>query len=171
MKKPPDIVATGGSRQAPVSPESPSLSNGVRSGSAAAAGEEAELLPPSRSRGGVPSATSWCPWFLLEIAAARSPDAVALVTEEGCAYGPRITYAALLRLVRRADAALRAHGVGEGTKVMLVSEISSFAMVAALAVIRIGAVFMPSDPKDPPALRAATLAEAAAESPPQVSAS
>jgi acyl-CoA synthetase (AMP-forming)/AMP-acid ligase II len=64
-----------------------------------------------------------------------------------------ITYTELLVQVYQMDACLRKRGVKKGTVVMLVNEIHAFGMIAVMAAIRIGAVFIPNDPKDPPALR------------------
>jgi acyl-CoA synthetase (AMP-forming)/AMP-acid ligase II len=86
----------------------------------------------------------------------KDPDAVALYTETGEAMSGE----GLLEYSLGLDRALRAAGVVRGDRVMLVNEITAFAMAAALAVIRVGAVFIPNDPNDPAALRAEIIATA-----------
>ncbi len=86
-------------------------------------------------------------------ATAKDANAVALYTETGEA----MTGQELIDYALGLDRALRAAGVGRGDRVMLVSEITAFAMAAALAVIRVGAVFIPNDPNDPAALRAGII--------------
>jgi acyl-coenzyme A synthetase/AMP-(fatty) acid ligase len=86
-------------------------------------------------------------------ATAKDAGAVALYTETGEA----MTGEELIKYALGLDRALRAAGVGRGDRVMLVSEITAFAMAAALAVIRVGAVFIPNDPNDPAALRAGII--------------
>ena len=91
-----------------------------------------------------------------EKAAAADAAAIALYTETGEA----MTGAQLIEYSTGLDRALRAAGVGQGDKVMLVNKITAFAMAACLAVIRVGAVFIPNDPNDPAAFRAGIIGTA-----------
>ena len=91
-----------------------------------------------------------------ERATAADAAAIALYTETGVA----MTGAELIEYSKGLDRALRAAGVGQGDKVMLVNKITAFAMAACLAVIRVGAVFIPNDPNDPAAFRAGIIGTA-----------
>ena len=99
----------------------------------------------------------WDLFRVLELSVAKKKaadsGAVALYTETGAA----MPGDELIEYSLGLDRSLRAAGVGRGDRVMLVNEITAFAMAAALAVIRVGAVFIPNDPNDPAALRAGII--------------
>ena len=78
---------------------------------------------------------------LLERAAARTPDAEALV----CA-GQRLSYAQLEADVRRVAAAYAALGVRRGDRVAIHLENSIEAVLSILGALRAGAVFVPINP-------------------------
>lgn len=105
-------------------------------------------------------ASGWSLWTVFERsiarAAAADSGAVSLWTEAG----DPMSGAELAEYVLGLDRALRAAGIGRGDRVMLVNEITAFAMAAALAIIRVGAIFIPNDPNDPAAMRAEIIASA-----------
>jgi non-ribosomal peptide synthetase component F len=119
----------------------------AKSEAAAAAGSHRSQL----SAGGVAAdgAHGWCVWWYFERRAAAHPAATALVEVDGT----EVSYASLQSQAEELDRLLRHHGVGRGDAVMLVSEVSTFALAALLAVLRVGAVFIPNDPAVPPPKR------------------
>ncbi|MFJ1648230.1 amino acid adenylation domain-containing protein [Streptomyces sp. NPDC088258] len=76
--------------------------------------------------------------------AERSPDAPAVAWDDG-----GLTYAELDERVRRAAARLRDDGVGDGDVVAVPLERSPQAVVAILAVLEAGGVYLPMDPAYP----------------------
>ena len=81
---------------------------------------------------------------LVEAQAARTPDAVAVIAEEG-----RLSYA---ELVGRADllaAVLRGHGVTADTRVGVCADRSLEMVVGILAVLKAGGAYVPLDPAYP----------------------
>ncbi len=81
---------------------------------------------------------------LVAAQAARTPAAPAVVHG-----GRALTYAALHREAGRVAAALRARGVGPGSRVAVCLERSAELAVALLGVLRAGAAFVPLDPAYP----------------------
>ncbi|HZI16969.1 MAG TPA: amino acid adenylation domain-containing protein, partial [Pyrinomonadaceae bacterium] len=81
---------------------------------------------------------------LFEAAAARTPDAVALVAGD-----ERLTYAQLGALADRLAARLRALGVGPDVLVGVLMERSAEMVVALLAVLKAGGAYLPLDPEYP----------------------
>ncbi|GAB3578829.1 hypothetical protein GCM10027445_46530 [Amycolatopsis endophytica] len=87
--------------------------------------------------------------------AARTPDAVALVTDEG-----EWTYAGLLTAADRVAADLRARGAGPETVVGLAVPRTAHLVIGLLGVLRGGAAYLPLDPGHPRARLAAMLGAA-----------
>ncbi|MDJ1135658.1 amino acid adenylation domain-containing protein [Streptomyces iconiensis] len=83
---------------------------------------------------------------LFAAAVERTPDAPALTWSAG-----EWSYRELRDQVRRAACHLRARGVGEGEVVAVLLERSAHFVVAALAVLEAGAVYLPLDPDHPEA--------------------
>ncbi|HEX8243298.1 MAG TPA: amino acid adenylation domain-containing protein, partial [Longimicrobium sp.] len=81
---------------------------------------------------------------LFEAAAARTPDAIALVHE-----GERATYAQVNARANRLARRLRALGVGPETSVGVCLERTSELPVALLAVLKAGGAYVPLDPNYP----------------------
>ena len=84
----------------------------------------------------------------------RTPDAIAVTSPDGT-----LTYAELHRHAEALAAHLRASGVRTGDPVAVCLPASLPALVGLLGILRAGAVFVPVDPADPPARRAAMLAD------------
>jgi amino acid adenylation domain-containing protein len=82
--------------------------------------------------------------------AARTPDSPAVIGP-----GTALTYAELDARVRALASALRARGVGPEAPVLLALPRSVEHVVAMLGVLAAGGAFVPVDPDDPPAHRAA----------------
>ncbi|HEU4881110.1 MAG TPA: amino acid adenylation domain-containing protein, partial [Longimicrobium sp.] len=80
-----------------------------------------------------------------EAQAARTPDAVALVS----AAGERVTYAELNRRANRLAHHLRARGVGPDVRVGLCVERSPAMVAGLLGILKAGGVFVPLDPGYP----------------------
>ncbi|NSC20093.1 amino acid adenylation domain-containing protein [Streptomyces albus subsp. chlorinus] len=78
--------------------------------------------------------------------AARTPDAPALLTDEGT-----VTYGELDARADRLAHTLRERGVGPGSIVALVTERCPQMMTALLAVLKAGAAYLPVDPSYPQA--------------------
>lgn len=74
----------------------------------------------------------------------RRPDASALVDGDNT-----LTYAGLMARVDRAAGCLQARGVGRGDRVGLVADGSADLVTAMLAVMQIGAAYVPLDPTYP----------------------
>ncbi|SDD36683.1 non-ribosomal peptide synthetase [Actinokineospora iranica] len=87
--------------------------------------------------------------------AARTPASPAVVD-----HGRTLTYADLAERVDGVAAALAGQGIGRGSVVALTLPRGADFLVAALAVARAGAAFLPIDATQPPARRAAILADA-----------
>ncbi|MER5333752.1 amino acid adenylation domain-containing protein [Micromonospora sp. NPDC002717] len=87
---------------------------------------------------------------------AAEPDAPALVDGD-----MTLTYAQLDAAVLRLAALLRQRAVGPGTLVAVALDRSWQAVVTVLAVLHCRAAYLPVDPGNPPARRAAILADAA----------
>ena len=81
---------------------------------------------------------------LFEAQVKRSPEAVAVITGE-----VSLSYGELNARADRAAAALRAVGVGPEVPVALVLERSVEMVVALIAVLKAGGMYVPLDPKDP----------------------
>jgi acyl-coenzyme A synthetase/AMP-(fatty) acid ligase len=99
---------------------------------------------------------AWVIWWFFERICERAPDTIATIETDGT----EVTYAELRLLAERLDRLLRHHDVRPGCAVMLVSEVSTWALACLLAVIRVGAVFVPNDPAMP-ALKRTELIEVA----------
>jgi amino acid adenylation domain-containing protein len=110
------------------------------------------LLPPRErikvleewNRTAVPGTTEVPVPDLIEAQAGRTPDAVAVESEDD-----QLTYRALDGLAGAVAGALRAHGVGPETLVALCIERSIPQIVALLGIHKTGAAFLPLDPKLP----------------------
>jgi amino acid adenylation domain-containing protein len=89
--------------------------------------------------------------------AARSPEAIAVVSEHG-----RITYGELDRRSNQLARDLASAGVGEGALVAICLERSVDLLVAMLGVLRTGAAYVPVEPTYPPQRQALLLADAGA---------
>src|SRR5271170_460521 len=88
--------------------------------------------------------------------AAVSPDAVAVICEQD-----RLTYAALDREANRLAFLLHRFGVGRAGVVAFLLPRSVEAIVAMLAVLKVGGTFVPLDPGYPPAQLADIVADCA----------
>ncbi|HWQ21986.1 MAG TPA: amino acid adenylation domain-containing protein, partial [Clostridia bacterium] len=109
-------------------------------------GEEDMMLDEwggRRRSGSVPALTAHA---VVRAYARARPDAVAV--EEG---DRALTYAELDAKADRLALVLRAHGVSCGTVVGLLMGRSTLTVVAMLATLKAGAVYMPMDPDYPPA--------------------
>ncbi|WP_405506191.1 amino acid adenylation domain-containing protein [Streptomyces cyaneofuscatus] len=91
----------------------------------------------------------------LEHTAARHPDAPAVDTVSAT-----VTYAVLLRRVHHLANRLTALGVGPEDRIGIALPHSPDLLIAALAVMRSGAAYVPVDPEYPAARRAFILADA-----------
>jgi fatty-acyl-CoA synthase len=81
----------------------------------------------------------------LRTTAARCPDREALV------FGTvRRTYRELYQEVERTAAALAAHGIAPGDRVLLISPNSDAFVIATYAVLRTGAILVPGNPRNAP---------------------
>ena len=80
--------------------------------------------------------------------AARQPDAPAVLGDDGA-----LSYGELEQQSRQFGERLRAAGVQRGTEVLVCADASAEYLVAMLALMRIGAVFVPLDPTAPAARR------------------
>ena len=80
--------------------------------------------------------------------AARTPEALAVVTPGG-GLGSSLSYRALDRLANRIARALAGRGVGVGDRVALWLEKSPATVAAMQAVLRLGAAYLPIDPRVP----------------------
>lgn len=89
--------------------------------------------------------------------AAKTPDATAVVDSDG-----RTSYAKLEAQANRLARYLRAHGVGQETVVGVDLPRGAALVVTLLAVLKTGGAYLPLDPSDTPARRAAILADAGA---------
>ena len=107
-----------------------------------------EGIPPGSKPDG-----RWDLFYFFQRVAEATPAATALVAEDG----ETVSFGQLQGMAEELDMLLRFNGVSEGTPVMLVSEVSPWAMAALLAVIRVGGVFIPNDPTVPPRKRAEFL--------------
>ncbi len=87
---------------------------------------------------------------------ARTPDAIAVVADDG-----QLSYAALDRQANQLAHYLQSRGVGPEVRVGLCYERSVALIVAALAVLKAGGAYLPMDPASP-AERIATIVDAAA---------
>ncbi|MEU4086733.1 amino acid adenylation domain-containing protein [Streptomyces aureus] len=92
---------------------------------------------------------------LFEHQAARTPDAIALVTDE-----QRLTFAELNTLADRLAHRLRCEGVGPEERVALFLERSVDLVVAVLATLKTGGAYVPLDTSDPAERIAYMLADA-----------
>lgn len=101
---------------------------------------------------------AWCVWEVFQRLEEAEPGFVALV--DG---GRDVSRAELRQRAEEMDRLLRHLGVQKGTPVMLVSECNTFALIAALAVIRIGGVFIPGDGAVPAEKRREYIAMAQVE--------
>ena len=110
--------------------------------------------PPS---GGDPTGAGQCLHRLTEEVAARRPDAVAATY-----LGAHLSYRALNARAQRLAARLRAAGAGPEKPVVLCLEPSLDLLVAALAILKAGAAYVPIDPRDPAARRARICASSGA---------
>jgi amino acid adenylation domain-containing protein len=93
---------------------------------------------------------------LFEEQVARTPNAPALE-----AAGRAFSYDALNRHANRLARTLLATGVGPGARIALCFERSPAQLVALLATLKVGAAYVPIDPRDPEARRRAILEETA----------
>ncbi len=105
---------------------------------------EREQLARWSDGGAVPPADA-CVHDLFAAQAARTPDAVALVSG-----GESLTYAELERRAGRLAAALRRRGVGPEVRVGVMLERTPELVAALLAVLVAGGAYVPLDPALPP---------------------
>lgn len=96
-------------------------------------------------------------WTLFAAQAAREPDAPALIEGETA-----VTAAALLDAAETLAARLAARGVGPGVRVGLCLPRSGRAITAMLAILRLGAAWVPMDPTNPDARLRYIAADSAA---------
>jgi amino acid adenylation domain-containing protein len=94
---------------------------------------------------------------LVEEQAARAPAALAVAGEE-----ERLTYGELDGWANRLARRMRRMGAGRGARVALVIEPSPELVLAALAVWKAGATYVPLDPAAPPERLAVMMADAGA---------
>ena len=97
------------------------------------------------------------PWSAILERARRAPHAVALTLGKGPQTGGDLSYGELLARVTPVDAALRRRGVGCEALVGVELDRSTGWLVALLATLAAGAVFVPVDPRDPQGRRDAML--------------
>jgi len=107
------------------------------------------------SDGGPPWGPPSCLHELVEIQAAAQPDRPAL----WCA-GQQISYDSLNRRANRLARWLRCHGIGTEDVVAGCLPRSADLVVLLLAVMKAGGVWLPLDPRQPPARQAEILADA-----------
>ncbi|HZT82161.1 MAG TPA: amino acid adenylation domain-containing protein, partial [Gemmataceae bacterium] len=86
----------------------------------------------------------FCLHHLVEQQAARTPDAVAIASDEG-----QVTYAELDDRANRLADRLRGMGIGPGTLVALCLERSPEMIAAILGTLKAGAAYVPLDPASP----------------------
>lgn len=91
---------------------------------------------------------------------AAEPDAVAVAALRPDGTSEQLTYATLDRWSADLAARLSVAGAGPESVIAVVLERSVALPVALLGVLRCGAAFLPLDPADPPARRAAVMADA-----------
>lgn len=120
-----------------------------------AAWMDAMPAPSDLDGGAITTPTDGMLHLLCE-AAAAAPDRIAI--EES---GARLSYRELRARVATVAAQLARLGVGPGDRVAVLLPRSADAIVAALAVLWLGAVYMPLDPAGPPQRTAALLEGAA----------
>ncbi|HEX6750909.1 MAG TPA: amino acid adenylation domain-containing protein, partial [Longimicrobium sp.] len=116
------------------------------------AAERARLVREWNASDAAPVAEQ-CIHHVFEAQAARTPDATALVHE-----GERLTYAELDARANRLAHRLAAAGVGRGVAVGVCLEWRPELVVALLATLKAGGVYVPLDPSLPPG-RLAYIAE------------
>jgi acetyl-CoA synthetase len=95
----------------------------------------------------------WARWFVggqinvatvcVDEPARRHPDRLALVTESEDGQTATLTYAELARAVASTTATLRAHGIGKGDAVGVLLPPCAEAVIAAYAVAKAGALYVP----------------------------
>ncbi|WP_323118074.1 amino acid adenylation domain-containing protein [Burkholderia alba] len=93
---------------------------------------------------------------LLARAAEQAPDRIAIETPD-----ERIDYRALMARVEAMAAALTQRGVDDRSRIAILAPRSPDAIAAMLAVLRVGAAFLPLDPDGPAQRAASMLADAA----------
>ncbi|HEX7243302.1 MAG TPA: condensation domain-containing protein, partial [Longimicrobiaceae bacterium] len=126
------------------------------SSAALASGEETRLLLEEWSVSGSAPAPARCVHELFAEQAARTPDAVALVSG-----GSQLTYA---ELDRRSDAlahVLAARGVGPDVRVGVLAERSPEMVAGLLGILKAGGAYVPLDPGYPAERLAYMLADSA----------
>ncbi|MFJ2816932.1 amino acid adenylation domain-containing protein, partial [Streptomyces sp. NPDC087294] len=119
---------------------------------------EAETLTAEWNAPALPPAAHRTPRTLQERfaqQAARTPDAIALRGSDGST----LTYRELDARGRRLAGRLRALGIGQGSRVAVLQERSAALVVTTLAVLRIGAAYVPLNPADPATRMRHVLAE------------
>ena len=135
----------------------------VEAAVAAAADREADLPVAALAVPGIPAAIPvelpadavGCLPDLVAAAAAAQPDAIAVSH-----HGQNLSYRALLSCAGKLAAALQARGAGPETLVGLCLDPSIDLVVAALAILRSGAGYLPMDPSDPLSRRSAICSDA-----------
>ncbi|HEV2145983.1 MAG TPA: amino acid adenylation domain-containing protein, partial [Longimicrobiaceae bacterium] len=116
-------------------------------------GAERELLLGAWSRGGTAEGAGLHEAF--QAAAARTPEAVALVAGERV-----LAYRELNGRANRLARHLRLRGVGPEVRVAVCTERSAEMVVAVLAVLKAGGAYVPLDPAHPPARTAHVMRDA-----------
>ncbi|HEY0136714.1 MAG TPA: amino acid adenylation domain-containing protein, partial [Nannocystis sp.] len=141
-------VLLRGAAQGPERPVSalPLLSAQERAAAAAAWNDTAMALP-----------TEQCVHSLVDAQIARTPDAIAVIAEEG-----QLSYAELGARASRLAAALRRRGVGPEVLVAICAERSLDLIVGLLAILRAGGAYVPLDPDHPRDRLAYMLADTSA---------
>ncbi|MEP6908343.1 MAG: amino acid adenylation domain-containing protein, partial [Pseudoxanthomonas sp.] len=89
--------------------------------------------------------------------AARTPDALAVIDGD-----QSLSYAELDSRADRLAGCLREHGVSTGDYVVTLLERSAALVIAELAILKAGAVYVPLDPRSPPMRQQWTIADCAA---------
>ncbi|MFI2238203.1 non-ribosomal peptide synthase/polyketide synthase [Streptomyces chrestomyceticus] len=114
-------------------------------------GERAEVLPVRPAATDAPEPDEPGPTLptLFEAQAARTPDAVAVVTEDGETEDGELTYAGLNHRANRLARLLLKRGAGPERLVAVALPRSADLVVALLAVVKTGAAYLPVDPAHP----------------------
>ena len=119
---------------------------------------ERQQLLVEWNRTEVPYSTNQCVHQLFEEQAARAPQAVAVVEEDG-----EISYAELNRRANQLAHYLRKMGVGPDERVGICVERGFEMIVGLLAILKAGGAYVPLDPAEPSARRSYMVKDAGAK--------